>query len=416
MAKQLNSCQTAALKNLIGCDNIFLTGVAGSGKSFLVRHFLKTKDPKTFPVLASTGAAAILVGGRTFHSFFGLGIMQGGFDETVDRALKNKKLIKRIQKTEGVVIDEVSMLSGPTLRAAETISRLALKKDAPWGGLKIITVGDFAQLPPVNPHSRQKEWAFLDRVWQNSSFNSQVLKTIMRTRDEHFVKILDSVRQGIVSNEVAAFLKSKIASVSEDFEGTRLFPRRDQAENYNLTRLERISGKAHTSETIYAGDSKFIEDLKRHAPVPNVLSLKVGALVMMRLNDAKSRWVNGSLGVIKSISENLLKISLLDGGLAEVEKVSFSLLNAEGKEVASAQNFPVNLAYASTIHKAQGLTLDKISVDLKNLWEPGQAYVALSRVRSPEGLFISDWAPSSIITDPSVSRFNEEIWLTRADQ
>jgi ATP-dependent DNA helicase PIF1 len=408
--KQLNDCQTSALINLKSSDNIFLTGVAGSGKSFLIRHFLKSQDNQTFPVLASTGAAAILVGGRTFHSYFGLGIMQGGFDETVKRALKNKRLVKRIQKTKGVVIDEVSMLSGPTLRAAEFIARSALKKNLAWGGLKIITVGDFAQLPPVNRYGSLKEWAFLDHVWEASNFIPQVLKTVVRTKDAHFSEVLNQVRLGQVTPQVSDFLSSKVKAVSEDFDGTRLFPRREQAETYNLTRLERIKGNLSTSDTVFSGDQKFIEDLKRSSPIPNVLTLKIGALVMLRVNDPKTRWVNGSLGIIKNITPVALKIELFDGGVIEVEKVSFSLLNAEGKEVASALNFPVNLAYAATIHKAQGMTLDKIFVDLKNLWEPGQAYVALSRIKDPSGLFISDWSPSSIKTDPLVTKFNHSIW------
>ena len=131
---------------------------------------------------------------------------------------------------------------------------------------------------------------------------------------------------------------------------------------------------------------------------------------MKRLNDPQGRWVNGSLGLIKSIGEDSIKISLLDGPTTDLEKVSFNILNADGKEVASATNFPVNLAYATTIHKAQGLTLDRVAVDLKNLWEPGQAYVALSRVKTREGLYITDWTPSSVKSDPDVSSFNQRVW------
>src|SRR3954470_20106041 len=135
--KPLTSDQDAASKILEAPVNVFVTGSAGSGKSFLVRRYLGDKDPKEYPVLASTGAAAILVGGRTFHSFFGLGIMQGGLEATVERAAKNKRLVKRLRATQGVVIDEVSMLPGVTIRAAETISRLAREKSAPWGGLRV---------------------------------------------------------------------------------------------------------------------------------------------------------------------------------------------------------------------------------------------------------------------------------------
>ena len=406
----LNSCQKTALKILDQEGNSFLTGVAGSGKSFLVREFLKKKKSKTFPILASTGASAILVGGRTFHSFFGLGIMQGGPEATMKRALQNKKLVKRLKTTEGVIIDEISMISGQILSAAEMICRLARESDKPWGGLKTITVGDFAQLPPVNPYGREKDWAFLDFTWTSSKFNPAVLKTIVRTEDKGFVEILNSVRAGKVSTEVTDFLNERKRPVPADFEGTRLFAHRETAEKFNREQLEKVSGPPTFYDTVFSGDEKYLNEIKKNAPVPDTLVLKVGALVMIRQNDPQGRWVNGSLGSVLTLSSESVKIGLLAGGTVNLEKVSFSILNAEGKEVASAMNFPLNLAYASTIHKAQGLTLDRVAVDLKNLWEPGQAYVAMSRVRKPSGMFILDWSPGSIKSDPAVSAFNAEIW------
>lgn len=154
-------CQQKALNFLeTSADNIFLTGRAGTGKSYLVRYFLKDRDPKTFPVVASTGAAAIVVGGRTFHSFFGLGIMEGGIEKTIERATKDRRVVKRLQKIGGFVLDEVSMIPGPALRAAEIICRIARKKHLPWGGARVIAVGDFAQLPPVTRGSQKKRMGF----------------------------------------------------------------------------------------------------------------------------------------------------------------------------------------------------------------------------------------------------------------
>jgi ATP-dependent DNA helicase PIF1 len=153
-----------------------------------------------------------------------------------------------------------------------------------------------------------------------------------------------------------------------------------------------------------------VNDLKRNAPVPELLQLKTGALVMIRQNDPQGRWVNGSLGHVAGIGEQSLKIDLLSGFSIELERVSFTILDAEGKEVASARNFPVNLAYATTIHKAQGMTLDQVIVDLRNLWEPGQAYVALSRVKTSAGLSLTGWTSSSFRTDPKVVAFNRSLW------
>lgn len=408
---ELNSCQSAALKVLKGPENVFLTGVAGSGKSFLTRQYLKDKDRKEHPVLASTGAAAILIGGRTFHSYFGLGIMQGGPEATIERALKNTRVTKRLKKTKEVIIDEISMISGRTLSIAETIAREARESELPWGGLRIIAVGDFAQLPPVTPYNDGvRDWAFADPSWSKSSLVNSLLKTTVRTKDEDFLSVLNRVREGKVDPEVAEYLNNHCIAGDEaaEFEGTRLFPLRDTVERFNLERLEEVSGKLHEFETEYSGDQRFIEDLKKSAPIPEVLRLKEGALIMMRQNDPLLRWVNGSLGQIESINEagKSIRVSFIEGGHeVEIEPMNFGILNAEGTEVATALNFPINLAYATTIHKAQGMTLDRVLVDLRNLWEPGQAYVAMSRVKTGKGLNLLGWSPSSIKIDPRVAAF-----------
>jgi ATP-dependent DNA helicase PIF1 len=409
LSSPLNDCQRSAFEVLKGPGNVFVTGIAGSGKSFLIQHYLRDQDRKECPVLASTGAAAILVGGRTFHSFFGLGIMQGGLEATIERAVSNKRVVRRLKKTKALIIDEVSMLSGTTIRAAEAIAREARGSELPWGGLKIIAVGDFAQLPPVT-QSGARDWAFLDSSWERSALHSVMLRTPVRTRDERFLRILNSVRNGQVDPTVAAYLDARVvdATTSENFEGTRLFPLRDTVERFNLTRLEAVKGPLHEFVTEYFGDEKSTNDLRKSAPIPDVLRLKAGALVMLRQNDPMQRWVNGTLAQVESIdsAQGKLRVILLDGGsVAEIERATFNLLDAEGTEIASARNFPVNLAYATTIHKSQGMTLDRVLVDLRNLWEPGQAYVAMSRVKTGAGLSLTGWTRSSIRMDGAVAAF-----------
>jgi len=404
--KSLSSSQERALKLLKGDRNIFVTGAAGTGKSFLLQEFLRTQTRETFPVLASTGVAAILLGGRTFHSFFGLGIFEGGIQESIERALKNYPLKLRLQKTDGVVIDEVSMLSGPALQAAEAVARRARGDSRPWGGMRVVAVGDFAQLPPVNPHVPRREWAFLDPVWEKTNFENLILKEVFRTQEQKFLRVLNEVREGSVSEEVAEFLDDRKRPVPAGFDGTRLFARRENVENFNLQRLEGIRSQVISFMTTYAGKEKEIEKFKRYAPVPEILVLKKGALVMFRQNDIDGRWVNGSLGTLVELSGETLTVKLVSGEEVEVDRVDFTLLDADGKPVVVANNFPLNLAWAVTIHKAQGATLDKALIDLRRLWEPGQAYVALSRVRTSAGLFIEGWNFSSIIADPEVIRFH----------
>jgi ATP-dependent exoDNAse (exonuclease V) alpha subunit len=409
----LSPSQQHALQKLQSSGNVFLTGVAGSGKSFLVSHYLKTlKDPQRTPVLASTGAAALLVGGRTFHSFFGLGILEGGIAATVERAARNQRLCKRLNTTDAVVIDEISMIAGTVLRAAEAVARKARGGTRPWGGLRVIAVGDFAQLPPVSLHRAPelgRDWAFLDEIWAQSEFEAVVLPETLRTTEPDLLHALNGVRLGRLDPRTVRFLNERSRRPPDGFDGTRLFGRRAETERFNLEKLEGLPSPVHSFYTIYTGKEKQLEDLKKNAPIPEVIKLKEGALVMLRQNDVEGRWVNGSVGMITKILPEYLKIELANGREIEVEKTTFTMLDAEGQPVASATNFPVNLAYAMTVHKAQGATLDQMQVDLKGLWEPGQAYVALSRARRSAELYIEGWSPASIRTDPRVTAFHEGI-------
>ncbi len=403
----LTSCQQKAIDVLKRQGNVFLTGAAGTGKSFLLNHYLADKNSEDFPVVASTGAAAVLVGGRTFHSFFGLGIMEGGLQETVRRAVRNRKLAYRLNRAACVVIDEVSMLSGVSISAAECIARVVRSSEEPWGGLRIICVGDFAQLPPIARNNEAKDWAFTHEAWQASDFQSALLSTVMRTSDVEFLRILNFVRVGTVNQDVVDFLNARMDITDDLSDATRLFPHRAQAESFNQMRLGTLDTPLRSFATQYQGEERYIEAARKSVPIPDVLHLKRGALVMMRRNDqsGKMRYVNGSLGHIRSMDDEEITVELLNGDVIDLGVEGFNYLDGDGKEVAAGFNFPVTLAWATTIHKAQGASLDRMVVNLDHLWEPGQAYVALSRVRSASGLTIERWSPGSIRAEPLVTRF-----------
>lgn len=397
--------QLHALDSLAGKGNIFLTGKAGTGKSTVLRKHMSTDTGET-AVLASTGAAAVLVGGRTFHSFFGLGILEGGMARTVERALKNPRLKKRLKATDTIVIDEISMLSGETLATAEEIARQARGNQQPWGNLRVIAVGDFAQLPPVTQGRATPDWAFLHEVWQRSGFESVSLETVHRSPSHDWNKVLNRVREGICDQVVKDALNARL-NKKETTDVTRLFGMRHEAENYNRFRLEDLPGEPSVYTTEYMGDDTALEQIKRNSPIPEELVLKMDALVMIRRNDPDGFYVNGSLGHIRAMSEKFIRIELLDYGITvELEPVKFEQLNADGEVIAAARNFPLNLAYGTTIHKSQGATLDAVRMRLAGLWESGQAYVALSRVRSPERLYLDGWDPRSIRADKDVLRFH----------
>lgn len=402
---QLSKEQQLALGLCQSGENIFLTGGAGSGKSFVIREFMKELDPKQLPILASTGAAAVLLGGRTFHSFFGLGIMEGGQQATLNRAFSDSRLLKRLNQVEGVIIDEISMISGEALRTAELIAQKAKGSSLPWGGLRIIAVGDFGQLPPVTKNSQRRDWCFLDQVWSRSGFQSCELKLNQRIQSGHFLNILADVREGRLTENLREFLQEHTKAHDEEHPGTRLFARRDLSENYNQKKLAEINDTEVTIDSIFIGEQKFIDILSKSAPVPVQLKIKIGCRVLFLKNDPQKRWVNGTRGVLTGIEADHLTVRKDGGREVKVEKFSFSLLDADGNVKASVIQFPLNLAYATTIHKSQGATLDELWCDLGALWEPGHAYVALSRLRDPKGLHILRWSPRSFVVDPEVRKF-----------
>ncbi len=403
----LSDEQQVALEMCQSGENIFLTGGAGSGKSFVVREFMKDKSDKELPILASTGAAAVLLGGRTFHSFFGLGIMEGGATATLHRIINDKKTLNRIRKVEGVIIDEISMIPGDALMVAESVAREAKESSLPWGGIRVIAVGDFGQLPPVTKNGQKRDWCFQNDVWRKTDFQVCRLNVNQRIQDNEFLNVLEDIRHGRMSEQVKEFLQDHTKPHDEDHPGTRLFPRRDQSELYNQKKLSEINEEEYIVDSIYLGEAKYIEILAKSAPVPQQLKLKIGCRLLFLKNDTQKRWVNGTRGTLAHIEADHLVVRKEGGREVKVEKMSFSLLDADGNIKASLIQFPVNLAYATTIHKSQGATLDELWCDLGSLWEPGQAYVALSRLRDPRGLHIVRWSARSFITDPAVTKFYE---------
>ena len=405
----LNDCQLEAMEALLSSDNVFLTGQAGTGKSYLLGQY-RERSNRNPTVVSSTGASAILINGRTFHSFFGIGVMEGGHERTVIRASENYILTERLRAVHEVIIDEVSMLSGQTLCCAEEICRKARNSKEPWGGIRIIAVGDFFQLPPVTKDRNQDiDWAFTHPVWERSKFTAKLLKTIMRTNDEKFLEVLNHIRSGEINDNVKKYLNSRhISGTMDEFRGVRLYGLIKDVESYNQKRLGELKSPLNIFPTKYTGDNdNQIKTIKKACPIPETLHLKIGAYVMIRVNKGEE-YVNGTTGYITDIGEKILTIQT-DKGKFFLEQYAWNLLNGDGIVTATATNFPVTLAWAMTIHKAQGTTLKEALLDLSNLWDSGQAYVAVSRLSSGDGLKIKSWNQRSFRIDQKVKSFYEKL-------
>lgn len=412
MISPLNVCQKKAFANLVSDHNVFLTGGAGTGKTFVIHKFIEmmTKLGVHVPVVASTGAAAILAGGQTFHRFFGLGVATD-IDALVATARAKGYIWDKLRDVRCIILDEVSMLPDYALEAAYRIAQMVKRSDKPWGGIKIIAVGDFRQLPPVVKDRGPIPWAFLSPAWEESEFVPSLLKTPVRSVDAAFVEILGDARIGRCTERIKEFLNSKLVDADacpDDY--PRLFGKKSDVENYNLMKLNQLPGRDVVIRTEYAGAEHYLDTLKKDAPVPELLVLRPGALVMMRQNDKDDRFVNGSLGHVVDISSIGITVKLLSGLTVYVTPGTFMHNNELGEVLATAKNFPMSLAWATTIHKSQGATMDRVLLDLNQLWEPGQLYVALSRVRSPDGVKVVRWDKRAFKVDDKVTSFHTALW------
>lgn len=408
----LNTDQQAAIEMLHSPENVFLTGAAGTGKSFLLRRYLEESGDDV-ALLASTGAAALVLGGRTFHSFFNLWNFQAGLSEMVASAIQNPyRLTERLSRYSTIVIDEVSMLDEKTMQAGERVARAILDPGKAWGGLRVVAVGDFCQLPPVQPGRRRNEpieWVFDAEIWKGSGFKQVSLNQIMRTGDTAFMDVLSRVRRGECDSVVRSFLEGReIAEETADMtDGTRLFSRIVAVNEYNDMKLHELNGQTVTIDTEYTEQKAgSVQKIRKLTPFDDILVLKPGALVMIRSNDRDGRYANGSLGHFVEHGGDVLVIKLMESDeVVTIEKKEYELRDGDNRVIATARNFPLSLAWAMTVHKAQGATMDRVIADLRSLWESGHAYVAMSRTRTADGLSVLGWRSKGIMLDERVRQF-----------
>lgn len=434
VAAKLDDEQLSAYTEMNNSNsNIFITGKAGTGKSYLLRNFVKNTD-KNVLVLAPTGVAALNVGGVTIHSAFGWhNLNELNIDEITADSLYSLNNDKRhiLRKSQTVIIDEISMVRADVFEKIDKIFRILNNKDLPFGGKQIIVFGDLFQLPPI---AKGKERDYLNdtfggiyffnsNAYKNGSFKFIELVTNHRQKtDKVFFDILNNIREGTVSDADLKTLNKRIVPNEDTLDKTiiRLFPKKEKARSINNKELDNINEKEYrftwSVEQKKPLTAKQVNDALNDMPVSETLCIKKGAVVMLVNNDVNGRWVNGTLAIVGDIHDNYIEV-IKDGKIYMVGKASFEYnepVYKDGKikyeTVLEVTQFPLILAYAITIHKSQGMTYQQIAVDVSKSFAPGQVYVALSRCVNMDGLnLLSAVKKENLAVEPDVLNFYKSL-------
>ena len=448
----LSNDQKYAYEKFSQKENLFITGPGGTGKTKLVKHLVDYAaiNGKKYAVCAMTGCAAILLNcnARTLHSWSGIKLAKGEKKDVVASVIRNRAATKTWRQIDILIIDEVSMLSKKVFEIIEEIARITRLSSLPFGGIQLICTGDFYQLPPVcsDDDKETEQFCFESPVW-NSVFkmeNHIQLKTIFRQTDPVYVEILNQIRTGKLDTENTKLLQQYVNRKydAEKHNGsipTKLYPLRSQADYLNTTMFLKLNEKEYVCEVSRKTDCKsYIESGKpfqkdtlekasrltqkdieyelqgliNNSPCQHTLKLKKGAAVMCIVNlDMENRICNGSQGVIIDIIENgagIMPVVKFTNGI--IKHINIHYWQSEEYPTVAIGQFPLILAWAMTIHKIQGATLSLAEMNLgQSIFEYGQTYVALSRVQSLDGLYLSDFNAGRIKTHPKVSRFYNTI-------
>lgn len=399
--------QDEALTILKTGANVFLTGEPGSGKSHTTNQYVAYLRAHNIEpaITASTGIAATHIKGMTIHSWSGIGVKERLSEYDLDKIASNERLAKRIMHTRVLIIDEVSMLSASVFAMVEAVCRVVRRNSKPFGGMQVVLVGDFFQLPPIVKQRREEEepaaeflfedaapktpFAYTSPVWRQLNPIVCYLTEQHRQEDAEFTAVLSAIRSGTHGNSHVAKIHTRLADGTQAPAGSvRLFPHNVDVDRINLAELKKINGTERSFSMRSTGLAATVESLKRGCLSPELLVLKVGAHVMFTKNNPTGSFVNGTLGKVTGYAESGAPIVKTHGGKHIVAEAMDWTLEEDGKVKAKLMQIPLRLAWAITVHKSQGMSLDSAVMDLSQAFEYGQGYVALSRVRSLEGLHL----------------------------
>jgi len=395
--------QEKALALLKSGKNIFLTGSAGTGKTYVLNKYIKYLKERRVPVsiTASTGIAATHLEGTTIHAWSGIGIKSALSARNLQELKKKKYLKKNIDKSKVLIIDEISMLHKKQLDMVNEVLKYFKETEEAFGGIQVILCGDFFQLPPIGDYSEtnRDKFSFMSQSWLDANLTICYLTDQYRQTDNTLNTILNEIRTGDISQNSIDILSSNKVELDVE-EPTKLYTHNMDVDRINLEHLRAIKGKKENYKASIKGNLKLAETVKRSIMAPENLELKIGSKVMFVKNNHEKGYLNGSLGnVIRYDSDGLPVVRLLNGYEITAEHEDWRIEDESGKLLVSFQQVPLRLAWAITVHKSQGMTLDAAEMDLSKTFEKGQGYVALSRVKSLSGLNLKGYNQIALQVD-----------------
>jgi ATP-dependent DNA helicase PIF1 len=409
----LQEKQDEAYQYMVSGKNVFITGSAGTGKTSVIKKFQEVASVrKVVAITSTTGTSAILLGGTTLHSYLKIGLGQASVDALVEQILKAPPFRKRWQLLQVLIIDEISMLSPELFDKLEEIARRVRGNNCPFGGIQLILSGDFCQLPVVN----SDKFCFEAESWGSCIDHTIYLTKIIRQTEVRFQECLNFIRVGVINDFVAEVLESRVGvKLANDFgiKPTKLFPTNHVVDQINTKKLNKLKGDFREYEMEFkaargsgaANRNYAFERFRKNCNVPEVIHLAVGAQVMLLYNmDLEAKLANGSRGVIEDFVDDLPLVRFLDGQTRIIDYHTWDVKENDVPLLAATQ-IPLRLAWAITIHKSQGCSLDYVEIDLTDIFEYGQAYVALSRAKTLDGLSIKGLVLDKIAAHPKAIEF-----------
>lgn len=426
--------QEEALKVLKTGKNVFLTGAAGSGKTFVLNKYIQflKEYGVDVAVTASTGIAATHLKGVTIHSWSGIGIKDILTEHDLSALEEREYLWKRFEKTKVLVIDEISMLSASTLDCIDQVAKMFKRNTLPFGGMQIVFSGDFFQLPPIEKkrlYSENSEdtifiekdassdtpFAFRSKAWTDGDLEICYLSEQFRQKEDALYSLLSEIRDGDISEKSLQLLNKKVADHNDNLNSykelddvTKLYTHNVNVDSFNQKKLQAIKEENTSYNIVTKGNPNLIEALKRGSLLSEKLILKKGALVMFIKNNPIIGYVNGTVGEIIDFEDGYPVVKTHNGETYVALPQTWSI--EEGvKVLAEISQVPLKLAWAVTVHKSQGMTLDRAVIDLSKSFVAGQGYVALSRVKNIEGLYLQGFNETALIVDSEVRRVDDDL-------